>query len=205
MKKLFKFIVFLFFFFSKLFIFTIHNPKVKIANIQKGFCITKIDKIGDFYSVTINNVIVIKDIKLIYSKDKTEIILPNYTTDEGKRYDLISFLSKNFHNKVLESIMNYNFENTNKVEEPKFRINKFIVNKSLNSKIKVFASVIFDDKIEVECKILETRNGFMVVWPAKNENGKWISVFEFKSEKYKQKVEKELISKYKVYRIETGE
>lgn len=205
MKKLFKSIILLFFFLHELFLFSTYDPKIKITNTQTGFCITKIDKIGDFYSVTINNVIVIKDIKLIHSKDKTEIILPNYTTEKEKKYDLVSFLNKNFYNKVLESVMSCNFENTNRIEEPKFRINKFIVNRSLNSKIKVFASVVFDDQLEVECKILKTKRGLIVLWPAKNENGKWISVFEFKSEKYKEKIEKELISKYKVYMIETGE
>ncbi len=187
---------FLFFFFLP--IFLLANQK------NQELCITNIEKINDKYIITFNDAIVVKDIKVIKAKDKYEIYLPFYITDNGKKYQQVSILDKNLYKKILDAVIYDKVEKNYIRNNPKFRINKFYENEFSDSKIKVFASVIFGESLEIECKILQTKYGLLIIWPSKKENNSWISIIDFRSQKYKEKIERELLSRYKVHIIEFG-
>jgi DNA-binding cell septation regulator SpoVG len=65
-----------------------------------------------------------------------------------------------------------------------------------NKSTKVFASVIFEDDIEVECRIINGRNGLWVAWPSILKNGVWVKNFIFINRNLKEQVEKKLITDY---------
>ena len=74
-------------------------------------------------------------------------------------------------------------------------INKFSLYRK-KAKIKAFASVIFNDDIEVECRIMDGKNGLWVAWPSNKVGDKWYSNFKFIDRKIKNGVENLLIKEY---------
>ena len=73
--------------------------------------------------------------------------------------------------------------------------------------MKVFASVIFGDSVEIECKIMEGKRGPWISWPSRKDeaSGKWKKQVVFKSKDYQKRVEEELLTRYKTGKVEANE
>ncbi|MDR1418406.1 MAG: SpoVG family protein [Endomicrobium sp.] len=84
------------------------------------------------------------------------------------------------------------FNNTEKIS---FNINKLYKLKN-NRTVKAFASVIFDDEIEVECRIMQGKEGLWIAWPSTKVNNEWIKNFKFINKNLQSKVESKLIIDY---------
>ena len=67
---------------------------------------------------------------------------------------------------------------------------------------EAFASVIFEELLEVECRIMEGKRGLWTAWPANNTSGGWKAEFVFEDKKLKKKVEESLAEKYKNFKNE---
>ncbi|MCS7231034.1 MAG: hypothetical protein RMJ67_02700 [Elusimicrobiota bacterium] len=164
------------------------------------------------YNIILSNVILIREIKLnkikIGKKEITELELPSYKSSTGREYPQIKILSDKLYQQILKTLVEEKIENiVGDVGYPDFKINKFISNHNKNSKIKINASVVFGDSVEVECKIMEdTSNNIIVLWPSQkiNKTNKWIKLIEFISPTYQKFIEKQLIHRYKVYKLEKG-
>ncbi|MDR2426163.1 MAG: SpoVG family protein [Endomicrobium sp.] len=155
--------------------------------------ITKISTEKDNYSIVLNNAITINNIALKKNRNNTKIIIfPSYA-GKGKIYTQFSVLNREYLFYLAHSISEnkiYDFAG-----ETLFEINKFSQTKKKGG-IKAFASVIFENLLEVECRVMEGKNGLWIAWPANKTSTGWKADFIFVDKDLKNRVEKSLIQRY---------
>ncbi|MDR3306922.1 MAG: SpoVG family protein [Endomicrobium sp.] len=150
--------------------------------------ITKIKKNAESYEIVLNNDI--KILNIFLRNDR--LAFPQY---KGKRkiYQQFSILKRDFRNSLLDALMHNKTFSGECITS--FKVNKMSVLKN-NSATKAFASVIFGDDIEVECRIISGRNSLWVAWPSNLKNDIWAKNFMFINRNLQKQVEKKLITEY---------
>jgi DNA-binding cell septation regulator SpoVG len=129
-----------------------------------------------------------------------DIIFPKYANKE-KTYVQFKILKRSFRQYIISSLSS---ETTSaKTEKISFKINKFSILKN-HKNIKSFASVIFNDDIEVECRIMQSNNKLWIAYPSNKINGNWINNFEILNGKLKKNLEKTLIGHYETKRLKNN-
>lgn len=164
--------------------------------VSLGYCatlyaelqITKISKNNGSFDIVLNDDIEISNIIL----KNNEIEFPIYK-DKNKVYKQFSILKREFRQYVVVSLVENKI--SSKIADTSFKINKFSILKN-HKTIKVFASVIFDNDIEVECRIMCSKNSLWIAWPANKNNNIWVKDFKFINRNLKETVEKKLITDY---------
>jgi DNA-binding cell septation regulator SpoVG len=150
--------------------------------------ITEIEKKTETYDIVLNN-----DIKVLnISLKNNHLEFPKYK-GEYKIYQQFSILKRDFRNYLLDALVQGKMSSDKYITS--FKVNKMSVLK-VDKPTKAFASVIFCDDIEVECRIVSGRSGLWVVWPSNLNNGTWIKNFMFINKKLQKEVEKKLIEQY---------
>jgi len=204
-KKFFYYIV-------ALFVCTYSSISQEEINSTKNLWITSVEKNKtNEYSIILNDLIVIKEIKLKKTKiGKREIInleFPTYISKHGKAYPQIIALNKQLQQRIIKAITTLTPEKSSTKVEPSFTINKFTPYTKATSSLKVFASVVFENSLEIECRVMERNRNAWVVWPARKDQitNKWIPQVAFTSKEYKKKIEQSLLSKYKTSKVEASE
>ena len=180
---------------------------------KQNLWITSVEKTGpNKYSITLNDIIVIKEIKVkktkIGQREIMNLEFPTFKSKLGKAYPQITVLDKTLQDRIIKVITTNTAEKpSGKVSEPNFKISKFSPYRHSRSSLKVFASVVFDDSVEIECKVMEGRRGPWISWPARKDQttNKWVQQVSFTSKEYKKKVEQSLLSKYNVGKVESAE
>jgi SpoVG. len=165
--------------------------------ISGGFAgelkVTKIEMNGKLHNITLNNAITVLNIAFSNNKESVAAEFPVYYA-KGKVYKQFSVLSRDF-NLYLSSAVSQN-KTTDFSGKTEFKVNKFSKAKNQKS-IRAFSSVIFEDKLEVECRVMETNGRLWVAWPSNKEDGKWNPDFIFEDKLLKNRVEESMINKYK--------
>ncbi|MBQ3834216.1 MAG: septation protein SpoVG family protein, partial [Elusimicrobia bacterium] len=138
-------------------------------------------------SIDFNNILSFKNLSL---KNNT-LIIPSYKSN-NKEYFYFAILDRNLKNKIIEEIKNKNIEYKTDENKVEYTINKFYIPQNPKT-VKAFVSVIFNDKIEVNCNVLNGKYGLWVAWPSKKENNKWTKMFAINDKELKNKIEKEII------------
>lgn len=145
------------------------------------------------YKVSFNGSINVHGISLKNSDSGTEIVFPFYKGKNGA-YAQFSILKRDYKKRFAADIKG----RKNSTASPtKFVINKFSIAKNLKS-TKAFASVIFEDVLEVECRVLSGKNGLWIAWPAVKQNGAWHKQFEFTDKTLAREVESRLLARYNI-------
>lgn len=191
---------------------TLISQQEKISQ-KRNIYVTSVEKTGsNEYSVTINDVIIIKEIKLkktkIGQREIVNIEFPTYVSKRGRAYPQVVVHDKEVNDKIIKALTTTTAENiSGDIPLPKFKLGKYSPYRQSRSSLKVFASVIFEDAIEIECKIMEGRYGPWISWPSRKDEttNKWVKQVVFKSKEYQKKVEQEVLSKYKVDKSEKNE
>lgn len=182
------------------------------SEINNNLFISFVSKIKENeYEIVFNNVLLIRGIKLhrvkISEKEVLDIELPKYVSSNGREYEQVRILSDDLYEKIKKAIIECQYKKQEiNGSFPAFKINKFLPY-SKSSKLKVNASVIFEDVLEIECKIIEDDyKNIYILWPSEKfkRTNKWIKKVEFLSTPYQKIIEKQLIDRYKVYKIEKG-
>lgn len=171
--------------FTMVFLFTVNV-------FPADLLITAIEKNNNKYDITFDESFQIRNISLINNEGKNEISFPVYA-GSGKSYRQFGILKRDYRHYLNDSIANT--KTSEKTSTVNFKLNKFSIT-GRHKTIRAFASVIFDDEIEVECRIMEGRNGLWTAWPANKYGGEWISEFVFLDKQLKSSVEAELINTY---------
>jgi DNA-binding cell septation regulator SpoVG len=153
-----------------------------------GLKITKVQKTAEFYEVVLNDDIKISNISLI----DNVLEFPKYK-NKNKTYKQIAVLRKDFKNYLIDALLSNNTFSGKRMTS--FKINKMSVLKN-NKSIKAFASIIFDDDIEVECRIMNGKKGLWIAWPSDLKSGVWIKNFTFINKNLQKNIEKKLITDY---------
>jgi len=145
-------------------------------------------------SVEFNNTLELRGLKIEKDGNKEILTVPYYKS-KNNRYDHFYFLDRQFKENLISEIKsskNIYKKNASTVD---YKINKFnIIEKT--SKAKAFVSVIFNDKIEVQCSILNGKYGLWVQWPSEKRGNKWKKLFLIKDAELKYKIEKEILVLY---------
>lgn len=149
--------------------------------------------------ITLNNAILIKEIKLSQENDKTTLIFPTYVSRRGKEYPQVKVLSKDAQETIEEAILTGKpTDRPNKQYTLSYKITKFSPYNQPSS-LKVFCSVAINEAIEIECRVMEGNYGPWIAWPAKKseETGSYIKQVLITNEALRQAIEKALLKKYK--------
>lgn len=160
--------------------------------IYAEMTINKIEMQDDKFTIVLNNALQISNITLSKKNGEFDIVFPVYAS-KGKIYIQFNIINRKFRNQLTEAIAKK--EEQKEIVDTVFVINKFSLYRK-KAKIKAFASVIFNDDIEVECRIMDGKNGLWVAWPSNKVGDKWHSNFKFIDRKTKNGVENLLIKEY---------
>lgn len=147
--------------------------------------------------VTINDVVEISEIQVLKVGGRTSLKFPEYISKKGKVYPQITVHTKQANDALLNAIETGK-PSAGKAKAISFKVTKFS-KFTRPSKLKVFAAVMFNDAIEVECKIMEGNKGPWISWPArKPDDGgrKWINQVAIKNKAVKDAIEKTLQERY---------
>ncbi|MFQ3675023.1 MAG: septation protein SpoVG family protein [Endomicrobiia bacterium] len=195
---------------SVLMLLTLLGLKISFAQEEK-LIVTSVSKLtNDTYEIVLNDIIVIKDVKLKKTKiGQREIVnlqFPEYISKRGKVFPQVVVLSKDLTDRITSAIITSKVEQLPSAVEPSYKLNKFSPFRREGSSLKIFASVIFAGTLEVECKVMEGKRGPWIAWPSvKDEStGKYRKQVVFKSREYQKKIENDLLSKYKTSSSESG-
>lgn len=150
--------------------------------------ITEISTKDSKFNITLNNSIQILNIEL----QDNELKFPIYKS-KNKQYKQIFVLKRDFKVYLKDSLLeNKVFSNTESIS---FNINKLYKLKN-NTTVKAFASIVFDNEIEVECRIMQGKSGLWIAWPSTKINNKWVKNFKFINKSLQKEVETKLIVDY---------
>jgi DNA-binding cell septation regulator SpoVG len=150
--------------------------------------ITKISKKNSNFNIVLNNSIQILNIEM----QNNELRFPIYKS-KNKQYQQFSILKRDFKLYLRNSLLeNKAFSNTKSIS---FNINKLCKLKN-NIAVKAFASVIFDNEIEVECRIMQGKDGLWIAWPSSKINNRWVKNFKFINKNLQKEIETKLIIDY---------
>ncbi len=148
-------------------------------------------------SVVLNNAIKISEIKVKDIAGRTKLDFPAYVNKRGKVYPQIKILDPAFEKEVTDAIVRKE-PSSKPSSQISYKVSKYSPFTRGGSKLKVFCAMTFNNKIEIECKIMEGKWGGWVSWPARapEGGGTWINQVELKDKKLKSVVEKSLTDKY---------
>jgi len=188
---------------SVLMLLTLLGLNLSFAQEEK-LIVTSVSKLtSDMYEIVLNDMIVVKEIKLKKTKiGQREIInlqFPEYISKRGKVFPQVAVLSKDLTDRITSAIITSKVEQLPSPVEPSYKVNKFSPFRRSGSSLKIFASVIFAGTLEVECKVMEGKKGPWIAWPSRKDesSGKYKKQVVFKSREYQKKVENDLLNKYK--------
>lgn len=146
--------------------------------------------------VLINNVLEISEIQVLKVGGRTSLKFPEYVSKTGKIYPQITIHTKQANDAIVKAIETQK-PSTEKSKTISFKVTKFS-KFTRPSKLKVFAAVMFNDAIEVECKVMEGSKGPWISWPSRRPEGggKWIKQVNIKNKAVKDAIEKTLLERY---------
>ena len=152
--------------------------------------VTEVAESGSTLNISIDGAF---EIRGVSAKPETkELVFPSYVS-KGKVYRQFSAVSRDYKK--------YLFDAVSKKELSKaggnvgFKINKFKTARS-HKTVAAFASVIFEDRLEVECRIMKGKDGLWISWPSAKKDGVWEKQFVFLDGGLKYSVENALMEKY---------
>ena len=102
-------------------------------------------------------------------------------------------MQRDFAKKIYENIKSN--KTSAQYSKINYKINKFKLISS-HKTIKAFSSVIFEEKLEAECRVIEGKYGLWIAWPSEKKGGVWIKNFIIIDKDLKNNIEDDLIKRY---------
>lgn len=157
--------------------------------------------------ITLNKSLMIKDISVMQAGGRIYLKFPEYISKKKRSYPQVMLLTKQANEEVKNAVINRK-PSIFKEAQPgnvSYKIVKFSKFKK-ESNLKAFVSISFNDAVQVECKIIDGRNGAWVAWPAvkSKKTGKWNKQFIIIDKKLKETIEQDLLEKYATVLAEEG-
>ncbi|MFH1784527.1 MAG: hypothetical protein ABH868_06510 [bacterium] len=158
-----------------------------------GISVTDVVVEGDVASVTINDTIIIKEIKIVEKDGNKSLRFPEYVNKNSRAYAQVEVLGKKFLGDITAAVLLNKTSETN--ESLDFSIDNIFFLKDSSRRANAYVS--FNDTVKVTCGIMETKGDLWIAWPARKEKDSWIDQVVFVDKKFKKKVEAEVIRLYK--------
>jgi len=169
---------------------------LKVTSVE----VTPVESAGSIKaiaSIVLNNAIKISEIKVKKISGRTSLKFPEYVSKRGRVYPQVKVLDPAAEKEIISAVRKEepSAETSNKIS---FKVSKFSLFNRSSSKLKAFCSVVFNNKIEIECKVMEGKWGPWISWPARppDGGGKWIQQVEIKDRNLAKAIEKALVSRY---------
>lgn len=180
--------------FLNAFLFTV--PAVAAGGERIIVTDVRLNPSGDLAEITINGCMEIKDITVMRSGGRVEAKFPEYVSRRKRVYPQVTPLTAQAREAIHEALASGR-PRAEKTPATKYAITRFSP-LSIKSNLKVIAAVSFNDSIEVECKVLEGRNGPWVAWPSRRtkERGRWFRQVVITDKRMKESIEQELLDRY---------
>jgi DNA-binding cell septation regulator SpoVG len=180
-------------FFSRAFVFA----SAPMAEVFVTDVTVQPDENNGKADIIINNILELKDIEVLRNKSGIALRFPEYVSRSKKVYPQIKIKSLKVEESIRKAVES-GASASPQSSELTYRITKFRVFNSERSSIKAFASVLFNNSIEVEVKLMEGSNGTWVAWPARKDDktSNWIRQVDLTDKKLKEQIETELLGKY---------
>ncbi|MBI5555205.1 MAG: septation protein SpoVG family protein [Elusimicrobia bacterium] len=155
-------------------------------------------------AVILNNNLVIREIK-INKGQRSEIvslIYPEYLSQKGQSIPQIAITDQKLGAEINKAVAELR-PSLEKAVDLVYKITKIVPFRVKDSQVKAFVSIIFNNAVRVEVRVMDSPSGLWLAWPGrKTKNGAWIKQFELTSISLKQAVEKAILNKYAVVKSE---
>ncbi len=150
-----------------------------------------------FAEVTINNVLVIKEITVSSVGGRTLIKFPEYVSRYNRVYPQVRCLTREANDAVRAAIDAGTAAAVAAPAPVRYAVTRFSRFRK-NSRLKAFATVSFNNAIEVECKVMHGRNGPWIAWPARPDarGGRWMKQVVIADKRLKETIEADLLERY---------
>ena len=187
---------------------TIANNFAYAFKSKNSVTITSIEKEEltgkHFVSVTINNLIKIKEILIIEENGRKLVKVPEYVSKEGKVYTNIVIMSEKIKKDIEDGIiLEIPGAKGNKKLDYKIKKIFFLQSKSRRANLEI----IFNDDLKVICGVMEDKTGELwIAWPSRKDvKLGWIEQVTFINQKFKKIVEEEILAKYRAAKSEESD
>ncbi|MDR2708575.1 MAG: septation protein SpoVG family protein [Elusimicrobiota bacterium] len=154
-------------------------------NVWAALNITNIKKTEQGYTLTFNDQIKISNITI---KDK--LLIFAVSNSDKSNYAPIQLLKREVNKNLTAKVLGGH--TTFRQRSLTFEVAQ--IKKVDNAKNTIaFCKVIFDDVLEVECRVLHGKKGLWVAWPALKQSNKWRNNFVFTDKALKKNVEASIL------------
>lgn len=149
----------------------------------------------ELYELTLNNCVAIRDVEAVKQGDRKQLKLPEYVSKKNRAYPQAVFLTRQVNEAAKKAVFD-GIISAGQIPVTGYKIAKFSKFEKASS-LKALCSVRFNDTIEVECKIIEGRNGPWVAWPSRKiKRGKRLDQVTITDKRMREALEQELLLKY---------
>ncbi len=175
------------------------EPVTKVTEVK----IEAIDT-QEMAAVILNNNLVIREIKI--NKDQrseiVSLIYPEYLSKKGQSIPQIAITDRKLGAEIKKAVAELR-PSPEKAVDIVYKIAKIVPYKVKDSQVKAFISIIFNNAISVEARVMDSSSGPWIAWPGrKTSDGTWVKQFDLTSISLKQAVEKAILNKYAVVKSE---
>ncbi len=191
MKKSILSIILLFCIFQFIFIY-VHAEQVN------EIAVTSILTESTYTTIVINNCIRISKIQLLCDIDGNNCInFPEYINSNKKPIAFVVLLNDRIESIIYNALSDKTTIEKD-IENATFRISAVNKNPDIDSNIKAFITLVFNEGIAVEVRIVQTNDKLWVMWPTieDTQTHKMTQVVEIIKGTMRKMVEKMLIQKY---------
>lgn len=156
--------------------------------------------------ITVNRSVTVREIEVAASGGRAVLKFPVYVSRAGKVYPQVRLLDDRSLKTVADAIASKGRDVTLNPGKTGYRVTKFEPFRRRGSKLRAFAAVSLFDALEIECRIMEGRNGPWVAWPARKPDGggRWVRQVVFTDKRLKEDIETELLGRYEAMTAESG-
>lgn len=146
--------------------------------------------------VTFNGAITVKEVEVRTAGGRLDVKFPDYVSRSGRVFPQVRVITRQARDAVNAAITS-RAPSKNAYDPLAFAITAW---KPLTgrSKAKAICTVTFNEAIAIECKVIESANGYWVGWPARRPSGggKWINQVIFIDRDLKDAVTAEVLRRY---------
>lgn len=160
--------------------------------------VTSIHTESAYTTIVVNNSLRISRIQFVCDIDGNDCIkFPEYVNTDKKPVPFITLLNETTEDIIRKALLDKTAVEK-ATDNATFRISKVQRNPDINSTIKAFITLVFNEGIAVEVRIIQTKDTLGVMWPMIEdpESKKGEQVVEITNSSMRKMVEKMLIKKY---------
>jgi hypothetical protein len=162
---------------------------------------------GDMASVTLNDALQVREIKLTKVGEKTSLRFPEYVSKRGKAYPQVTVHSKKAYDNILESVSSGQ-PSKEKAKSIKFRVGEPQILSSPTRRAN--CEITFNDAVSITVGVLKSKreggNPYWLGYPGRRDeaSGKYVNQVVITNPKLKKAVEEAVLEKFQRVAGERG-